>query len=307
MQLKGVYPPLLTPINATGQIKQEALRTHVIELVNAGVDGLFPCGSLGEFSSLTLEQRKAVIKTTVDASGDSTVLAGCGGTAIDQVIRQTNNAHAVGADVAVVVVPYYLRTAKDGLEEFYETIANESTLPVMLYTIPELTGNVLPISVIESLSTHDNIIGIKDSSRDPRYHSHLLRSAPSKFTVLQGISDLSVVSLRNGSDGLVPGISNIAPSLLCEIYELASQGDYDRAVELQSTVLDDLLYAFQDVNLCAGLKYGLRDAGQDLGYPSPPLSELSDSEKDQVRQRLSTVATDYLYPQSSDKNASLES
>ncbi len=295
MDIDGVYPPLLTPIDSSGRIKHELLKEHVTWLLNSGVDGLFPCGSLGEFSSLTPDQRTDVIKTTVEVSRDRTVLAGCGGTAIQQVINQITNAYDVGADIAVVVVPYYLNTNEEGLREYYETIANESELPIMLYTIPMLTGNKLPIDVIKSLSYHDNIIGIKDSSGDPRYHSRLLTNTPSEFTILQGISDLAVVSLRSGSDGLVPGVSNIAPSLMCEIYNSANQGDYDRAVELQSTILDDLLDVFQDVDLCAGLKFGLRDAGQDVGYPHPPLSDLSNSEKEQVRQALSQLPKKYLY------------
>ncbi|WP_255171124.1 dihydrodipicolinate synthase family protein [Natrononativus amylolyticus] len=295
MKLTGVYPPLITPATATDDVDTDTLATHVTTLAAAGVDGFFPCGTVGEFTSLTNEHRSTAIRTVVEHADGKPVLAGCGGNSVADVVTQIETAAAAGADVAVVITPYYLETDDAGVERFFETVLERSPLPVLIYTIPFLTHTPISVESVRRLAASDRVVGIKDSSGDARFHSRLNAETDEEFTVLQGITDHAIISVAGGSDGLIPGVANVAPKALVEVYEATRAGNYDRALELHTTVIDPLRYAFDGSSLTAGLKYALRERGLDVGGPFPPLTALSDDEQVRISDRLADVPEKFLY------------
>ncbi len=296
MDFDGVYPPLITPTMGRQEIDTTQLANHVSNLSQAGVDGFFPCGTVGEFSSLSSSQRESVIHTVVSASGNKTVLAGCGGNSVEEVRNQIDTAESVGADAAVVIAPYYFGVDDSGIKRYFKSIINDAPLPIVLYNIPFLTGNNISIDSVISLAEHENVVGIKDSSGDPRYHSRLNSETGDGFTVLQGITDQAVMSLRGGTDGLIPGVSNLAPKAIVDLYQATQKGNYEEAVDIQATVVNNVLYALDGVSLTAGLKFALQECKFDVGQPLPPLSHLSDHEKCQIRDRLALISDEVLYP-----------
>ncbi|MFC6940624.1 dihydrodipicolinate synthase family protein [Salinirubellus sp. GCM10025818] len=286
MSLTGVIPPMVTPTTGrSGTVDVDALRTFTEFLVDGGVHGLFPCGSIGEFSSLTREQRATVVETVVDAAGDRPVIAGCGGTAVGDVVEYVEDAEAAGADAAVVVTPYYLKTSDVGMVEFYEIVAAETSLPIVLYNIPPLTKHSLDVETVVELADRDEFIGIKDSSGDIDYINALARAVPDDFAVLPGVSALQVAALDGGADGAVNGSANFLPSLVTEIHDAYRAGDRERAVRLLNDVVNPITDAFSDVPIAAAIKHLVRKRGYDVGPPLPPLPTLSDEDRERLDRR----------------------
>lgn len=286
MSLSGTFVPMATPTTGRrGDVDTAALREFTRTLVDGGVHGLFPCGSIGEFSSLDADQRRRVVECVVDAADGTPVLAGCGDTSVAAVTDHIDAAAEAGADAAVVVTPYYLSTSQDGLRAFYRAVAAEAALPVVLYDIPALAGTSLSVETVVALADLDRIVGLKDTTGDLRYHHAVVTRTPDSFDVFQGATELAVASLDLGADGIVAGPANVAPAALAEVYDTHRAGDRDRAVELMNDVVLPLLEVTDDVPTAAALKYLLGLADCPVGDPLPPLPQLTDDEREALRER----------------------
>lgn len=279
MRLRGVYPPLITPIDKHGAVNTESLAKHIGNLQDAGINGFFPCGTAGEFASLTHDQRRQTIETVRHEAPKSTILAGCGGTAVGSVVEQIKQANSIGADAAVVIAPYYFNSTKTGLQTYFKHILRKVQLPVILYNIPHLTKYKIPVDLVSELATDKQVVGIKDSSGDSRYHWKLIAETPSEFSVLQGITDQAISSLHAGSDGIVSGVANVVPNQTVELYDACKEDNYNQAFKIHKQIFAPLLNALGEVPLPAGLKYILNEKGLDVGHPLPPLSQLSADQK----------------------------
>ena len=292
MHVHGTIPPMLTPTtDRTGGIDVPALRTYTETLVASGVHGLFPNGSTGEFSSLTRDERRTVVETVADAAGSTPVLAGCGGTSVSDVLTGIDDAATGGADAAVVVTPYYLGTTQEGLQEFYETIADRSPLPIVLYTIPPLTGTVLAVETVTALAEHENVVGIKDSSGDATYHYRLIEGTPTKFSVVQGITSLAVTSLDAGADGIVTGTANVFPTAMADLYDAHAAGDRERAVRLLREVVIPIGAAHDGIPTAAAIKFLARRSGMETGPPLLPLPDLTGEQERRLAEAYDDVVS----------------
>lgn len=280
MDIEGIIPPMVTPVTGRdGDVDVESLQSFTEFLVDGGVHGLFPCGSIGEFPSLTRAQRETVVETVVDAAGDRPVLAGCGATSLGDVRALVADAADAGADAAVVVTPYYLGANQAGLREFYELLADDAALPIVLYNIPQVTGQHLDVETVAALAEHDNIAGIKDSSGELTYAYRSVRATPDEFAVLLGIAELSVAALDVGADGLVSGPANAFPARVAEMYDAYRALDRERAVTLANDVTIPVVNAIREPPTAAALKYLLECVGRDVGPPLVPLGELDPEQR----------------------------
>jgi 4-hydroxy-tetrahydrodipicolinate synthase len=290
MSISGAIVPMATPtVGRGGDVDEPALRRYTETLVEGGVHGLFPCGSIGEFSSLSDDDRRTVVETTVEAAGDVPVLAGCGDTSVSAVEEHVATAAEVGADVAVVVTPYYLSTTQEGLVRFYREIAEDAAVPIVLYNIPALTGQRLAVDTVVELSSLDGVVGMKDTSGDLTYLRDVIHATPDGFSVLQGATELAVASLDVGADGIVAGPANVFPGALAELYDAYRRGDRDRAVELLDGVANPVVSATNDVPTAAGIKYLCSLSDVDVGAPLPPLPELTDDQRRRLRRCFEAV------------------
>lgn len=289
MDLSGVIPPLVTPVDdRSGSINIDALEELTKSLLVNGVHGLFPCGTTGEFTSLSQEERKTVINTVVDVADSTPVLAGCGGTGRDKVGALIEDATDAGADAAVVVTPYFLPGSQGGLEDFYLEIAETSKLPILLYHIPQRTGQKLHTETVKRLSAHPNIIGIKDSSGDSRFINELIQATPDSFSVYQGgmINGPTVLSM--GIDGIVPGETNFAPAQVVEFYEAYTDQDIETAISAFQKV-NQISRPFMDTPLIPAIKFLTGCAGYQAGPPLPPFSELDAETKAHLEDKYTSV------------------
>lgn len=290
MHLSGTVVPMATPTDRSDRsVDADALRTFTRTLVDGGVHGLFPGSSIGEFPSLTTTQNRQIIETVVEAADDVTVLAGCCDTNVDDVLAKVEAAEKAGADAGVVVSPYYLETTQGGLERFFRTIADRSPLPLLLYNIPQLTGNRLGVDLVASLSDHDQIVGLKDTSGNLTYLHRTLEATSADFSVFQGATELAIASLDAGADGLIAGPANVFPDELAELYEAHQRGDIETVRRLMRTVVLPVVSAISDLPTAAAIKHLVATEGLDIGEPLPPLPRLSDEDRTDLTARHQDV------------------
>jgi 4-hydroxy-tetrahydrodipicolinate synthase len=272
---------MATPIDERRHVDERTLARFTESLVEAGVHGLFPGSSIGEFPSLTREQNRTVVRTVAGAADDETlVLAGCCDTSVDGVVDLIDAADAAGADGAVVVSPYYLDTTQAGLRRFFERVADRSTLPLLLYNIPGLTGNEITVETVAALADHDRIVGLKDTSGDLTYHHDAVANTPEEFAVLQGATELAAASLDLGADGIISGPANVFPGAMRRLYEAHRARDYETVASLMREVVTPMVSATADVPTAAALKHLISLHGRDVGGPLPPLPDLTAAERE---------------------------
>jgi 4-hydroxy-tetrahydrodipicolinate synthase len=298
MDASGIVVPMATPTRGDRYaVDTESLEEFTRHLVDAGVHGLFPGSSIGEFPSLTTEQNRQVVATVAETAGDdATVLAGCCDTSVDTVLGNVAAAADAGADAAVVVSPYYLGTTQPGLERFFRAVADDSPLPLLLYNIPPLTGNELGVDLVASLATHENIVGLKDTSGDLTYHHRIIEQTPPEFLVFQGATGLATASLDLGTDGLIAGPANVFPGAMVRLYEAYDRGDLATARRLMQTVVIPFVSATSDVPTASATKHLVSLAHLDIGGPLPPLPELSHDDRRRLsacHQEISTNLQEY--------------
>lgn len=227
----------------------------------------------------------------VEAAADTLVIAGCGGTSLSDVLTTIDDDAGAGADAAVVVTPYYLSTTQAGLREFYQTLANRSPLPVVLYNIPQLTGVALDVGTVVTLADHDNIVAIKDSCGQATYHFRLIESTSDDFSVIQGITTRAPASHDAGGDGIVTGTANVFPEAMAELYEAHIDGDKEHIARLFEDVVIPISAAHDGVPTPVAQKFLVRWSGTDIGPPLLPLPELSNEGEQRLADAYDSVAS----------------
>lgn len=273
----GVLCPIVTPL-ADGEVDEEALSSLTEFILDGGVDGLFPCGTTGEFASLAPEQREHVIGTVAEAAGDAPVIAGAAGTSVPETLRRIEEAESAGADAAAIVGPYFhTANGPEGTQRFFEAIAEESALPLYLYNIPMYVGDDVDAETVGTLAEHDAVRGMKDTSGDLSYFLSVDRHTPEEFVLMQGFDTLLVPALRMGSNGGVHALANVIPEVFAELLESAND---ERGAELQREAIAPLFELCVEHGFAPATKAAL--VHRDV-IPSdevkPPLVELDEDAK----------------------------
>lgn len=226
----------MTPFDEREAVDEDSLAELVETLVSSGIDALFPNGTTGEFASLDPDERRRVLEVVVDAADDVPIVAGAGATSVAETLDYVSQAAEIGADAAVIVPPYFhAANAPAGNERFFEAVADEADLPLLLYNIPACTGREIAVETVEAVAEHENVVGLKDSSGDLEYFLTALRRTPDDFLLLQGYDALLLPSLRMGADGGVNALSNAVPEAFAELTETA---EAERGTTLQAAIAD---------------------------------------------------------------------
>lgn len=264
----------MTPFD-DGSIDHAAVVDLLAVLEEGGVDAVFPCGTTGEFPSLTAAEQRRVIETTVDHA-DVPVVAGAGATSVDGTVAAIDRAADAGADAAAIVAPYFTAAnAPAGNRRFFEAVLDDASLPVLLYNIPQCTGRRIEPETVAAVADHDRALGVKDSSGDLSYFLSVLRETPDEFLCLQGYDALLVPALRMGADGGVNALSNAVPGAFREAFDRAED---ERGRTLQSEAISPLFEACTTHGFAPATKAAL--AHRDI-VPSaavrPPLVAVDDA------------------------------
>ena len=284
MSLSGSITALATPFTVAGDLDLDAWRRLLQQQLDGGTQGLVVAGSTGEAAALTDAEYDLLLKTAVEAvAGRIPVLAGTGQMNTAKTIAQTRRAAALGADLALVVTPPYVRPTQAGLIAHFNAVADQGGLPVVLYNVPGRTGCDLLPETVAQLVSHPNIVGIKEARSEPERMSALLALRSESFAVLSGDDPTACRAMLAGADGLISVGSNALPRSFRKLCDL-SRSSERAAAERQDAQMQDF-YAFFGVEsnpipvkaLLQRLGYG---AG--LRLPLLPLSEAHVAEADRL-------------------------
>lgn len=247
---RGSIPPLVTPFR-NGEIDEEALRRLIRRVVEAGSHGVSVGGTTGEPGTQTLEERKRVIRIAVEeVAGRVPVLAGTGSLRLEETLELTRYAKEVGADGAMVIVPYYVKPNQEGLYRYFADVARAvPDLPLVIYNIPGRAGvEIAPATVARLRRDFPNIVGLKHSSKDLEYVSHLIREAGADFLVFCGLESLTLPMMSLGAVGTIAATANWLPKEVALLCEKALSGDYQGARRLHYHLLEANEAIFWDTN-----------------------------------------------------------
>jgi len=286
---KGVNTALVTPYTKGNEVNEEVLRDLVNFLIDKGISGLVPVGTTGEFVYLSEEERKKVVEVVVDeVNGRVPVIAGTGASSTLDAIRFTKHAEDAGADAVLVVAPYYLRGADKGdFQHFYELV-NSTSLPIILYNIPQCTGGFLRREVVEDLAELENIVGIKDSSGNLPYLMELLEKVGDRINVLVGYDEVVLPALAAGAKGMILASANVIPDKWVKLYDAVVKGDLETARRIQMSV-QKLVRIFCRYGGNVAVKEALKMMKFDVGKSRRPLVKggvLSPEVREEIRLEL---------------------
>lgn len=288
-KLHGVFPYLVSPVRADGAVDKQVLMRLCEDLIAAGVHGLTPLGSTGEFAYLNAVQRRDVVAATVEAAaGRVPVIAGVAATTVSDAVGQAKAYAELGADGILGIMEAYFPVGDVGVVSYFRAIAEAVSLPVVLYTNPNFQRSDLTIPAIKELSAIENIVAIKDASSNTGRLLSIMNATEGKMDIFSASAHIPAAVMLIGGVGWMAGPACVVPRQSVELYNLCTAGRWDEAMQLQRP-LWGLNQAFAKHNLAACIKGGLKMQGYVVGDPLPPQAPLSAQGEREVRAVLEKV------------------
>lgn len=282
---EGCGTAIATPFTEEG-INFEEFKRLIENQIENEIDAIIVCGTTGESATMSKEEKKQLINYAIDVIGGRTkVIIGTGSNNTKNAIEMSKYAEEAGADGILVVTPYYNKTSQKGLIEYYKTIANSVSLPIIMYSVPSRTGvNINPETCLE-LSKIDNIVAIKEASGNISQVAKISSLCKSDLTIYSGNDDQILPVLSLGGKGVISVLSNIMPKYTHDMVKAYLDGDAKEASKMQLEVLDLIEALFIEVNPTP-VKYALNLMGYDYGTPRSPLIEPTDENKEKIAKVL---------------------
>ena len=285
----GVFPYLVSPIDSSGEVNADVLARLCDDLIKAGVHGLTPLGSTGEFAYLSWAQRKQIVEVVVKATRRRVpVVAGVASTTIADAVLQAREFEAVGCQGILAILEAYFPISDEGVFDYFKAIAEAVSLPVVLYTNPNFQRSDLNLPVIERLSHVPNIRYIKDASSNTGRLLSIINQVEGRMKVFSASAHIPACVMLIGGVGWMAGPACVAPRQSVQLYELCRRGDWQAAMKLQRP-LWILNQAFAKYNLAACIKGGLELQGYSVGTPLPPQAPLTPEAVEDVRRTLIAI------------------
>jgi len=285
----GVFPYVVSPLGESGEVKAEVLARLCDDLVKAGVHGLTPLGSTGEFAYLGWAQRRRVVEVVIEAAaGRVPVVAGVAATTIADAVFQAREFERLGCQGILAILEAYFPLADDGVYAYFKAIAEAVALPVVLYTNPNFQRSDLSLPVIERLSRIPNVGYIKDASPNTGRLLSIINRVQGRMQVFAASSHIPACVMLIGGVGWMAGPACVAARQSVELYEVCRRGDWAAAMERQRP-LWSLNQAFAKYNLAACIKGGLELQGYAVGAPLPPQAPLPPEGVEEVRRALAAI------------------
>ena len=287
----GVFPYLVSPIDASGRIKTDVLGRLCNDLIKAGVHGLTPLGSTGEFAYLDRKQRAGVVRATIEAAdGRVPVVAGVASTATADAVAQARDYQRLGADGILAILEAYFPLKDAQVVSYFRSIADAVDIPVVLYTNPQFQRSDLSLEVIARLSEHPRIRYIKDASTNTGRLLSIMNRCGDRLGVFSASAHIPAAVMLIGGVGWMAGPACIVPRQSVRLYDLCRAKRWPAAMALQRK-LWRVNEAFARFNLAACIKAGLELQGYPVGDPVPPQAALTPEERRAVESVLAEIAS----------------
>jgi 4-hydroxy-tetrahydrodipicolinate synthase len=288
-EFAGVFPYLVSPIGADGAVLEAPLRELVEHLIGAGVHGLTPLGSTGEFAYLSNAQRREIVRIVVDqARRRVPVVAGVAATTTADAVAQARDYAALDADGILAVMEAYFPVPEAGVVAYFTAIADATSLPVVLYTNPNFQRSDLSLGAIEALSHHARIVAIKDASTNTGRLLSIMNRVGGRLDVFSASAHIPAAVMLIGGVGWMAGPACVIPRQSVRLFELCRAGDWAAALALQRALwrINEL---FAQYSLAACIKGALQLQGFAVGEPLPPQAPLSEAGRAAVAQALAEL------------------
>ena len=275
---QGMATAMITPMNARG-IDFDTMGRFIDWQIVSGINALVVMGTTGENATIEPEDQTEVIRYTVErVAGRIPVIAGTGTNNTEHVLRNTREACRVGADAVLVVTPYYNKATQNGLYKHFTTVADASTVPVVLYNVPGRTGcNLLPKTVAR-LAEHPNIVAVKEATGNMAQMVEIMHLCGDKIDVYSGEDALTVAMMAMGGKGTISVLSNVAPKQSVAMTDACKAGDYAAAAKMQCDLLPLINALFSEVNPIPA-KAGTAAMGFGTDTLRLPLTPMEDATK----------------------------
>ena len=285
----GVFPYLVSPVDAGGRVRRDVLARLCDDLVASGVHGLTPLGSTGEFAYLNSSQRLAVVETTIETARKRVpVVAGVASTSTLDAVAQARAYQKCGADGILAILEAYFPLADAQVESYFRAIADAVDIPVVIYTNPQFQRSDLSLDCIARLASHPRIQYIKDASTNTGRLLSIMNRSGDAIRVFSASAHIPAAVMLIGGVGWMAGPACIIPRQSVALYELCKAKRWDEALTLQRK-LWRVNEAFARYNLAACIKAALAIQGYDIGDPVPPQKALSADERKAVEAVLREV------------------
>ncbi|RKX76273.1 MAG: dihydrodipicolinate synthase family protein [Spirochaetes bacterium] len=285
-KLSGVFAPMVTPFE-DDRILFDGLRSNVEKMNETGLRGYFVLGTNGEYKALSEDERYKVVDTVVrNSSKDKVIMAGTGAESTKLTIELTRRAVDAGAQMVSLLMPHFFtkKIDEDVMVRFITEVADASPVPVALYNNPSVAAGVnITIEVLRRVTSHPNVVGIKDSNKN--YYRTTLRAASDDFFVLAGSANYFLDVLKNGGTGGVLSLANVFPNACAELYRLFSEGKTEEAEKLN----EKLIWLNREVSgtySVAGVKCAMDLVGFTGGVPRRPLTGLGENDRKNLEEKL---------------------
>jgi 4-hydroxy-tetrahydrodipicolinate synthase len=286
--LRGVLPALVTPLTEEGTVDEPAVERLVDHVLAGGVSGLVPLGSTGETASLDEPARRRMLGAVLKAArGRVPVICGVAQSHLAAAQAEVQAAAGLGADAVLVAPPFYYPIDQATVLAFYRTLAASSTIPILLYNIPQFTKVVAEPPTVAALAREGTIKGIKDSSRDFEYFELVCgatRDLPA-FRIFTGSDTMLLASMAMGGAGTICGAANVAPAWVVRIYDEFQRGDWSAARAHQDELVD-LVMGLRGGVFPAAIKAALELQGVCSAWPARPVAPLDAGPKAALGDRL---------------------
>lgn len=247
---QGVFTALVTPFTSTGAVDIDAFKKLIEYQIESGIDGLVPCGTTGESSTLSHGEHDRVIDLTVRfAAGRVPVVAGTGSNATSEAIQLSQHAEQAGVDAVLLVNPYYVRPTQKGLYLHFKAVAESVSIPCIPYNIKSRTGvNLENQTLLRLMREQDNIVGVKEASGDLSQMKELIGIRHREFSVLSGDDNMTVDLIEAGGNGVVSVAANLIPRRIRELVHSALEGDLEKARRLEKQLMPFFEACFVETN-----------------------------------------------------------
>ena len=285
---EGAATAIVTPFHQ-GTIDFSTMDRLLDLQLAAGIDAIVVCGTTGEASTMTDNEKLALIAHTVKyCAGRCRVIAGTGTNDTAHTLQLSRVAASMGADAVLLVTPYYNKCTQDGLIAHYTAVADEVPCPVIVYNVPSRTGVDVSVPVCRTLSAHPNIGGIKEASGSVSKAARILQACGEDLPVWSGNDDLTVPLMSLGAKGVISVLSNVRPRLTNRLVRACLSGDYTLAGRLQTQLMPLIDALFCEINPIP-VKQALAIEGIETGLPRLPLTPLSESHRPALEQALQAM------------------
>jgi 4-hydroxy-tetrahydrodipicolinate synthase len=295
-RLRGIFTPTLVPFDDRGGIDEPELRRFLVWLMDQGVHGLYPNGSTGEFTRLTLEERRRVVRITCEvAQGRVPVLAGAAEANVKETLAACEAYAGMGAAAVAIVSPFYFRLSPDSVYAYFAEIARQTPIDVTLYNIP-MFASPIDLPTIRRLAEFPRVVGIKDSSGDLAFMMRMITAVrPSRpdFSFLTGWEAVLAPMLMIGCDGGTHASSNAVPEITRRIFDLCGAGNFQEAMRWQYRILelfDAMLIPFEFPD---GFRAAAELRGFRMGRGRQPMSAERQADRGPLQSVLQCILSDF--------------